>query len=64
MKKEGYRKKTTFGKKKHRVSSGFAPVNRVLLGCCTSQSFILLGSIQPPGPGSTRRVSPGLITVI
>jgi hypothetical protein len=55
MKKERYRRKTTFEKeKKHRVWPG----------CCTSWSFNKPGPVQPPSLGSTRRAGPDLITMI
>jgi hypothetical protein len=38
-------------------------VDRVLSGRCTSQSFNKPEPVQLPGPGSTRRAGPGLITV-
>ena len=37
------------------------------LQCCHSRSFIKPGPVQPPGrpgPGSTRRAGPGLITML
>jgi hypothetical protein len=42
-------------------------VDRVWLGRCTDRSFDKPGPVQPPdrpGPGSTRRAGPGLITMI
>ena len=39
-------------------------VVRVWPGCCHSRSFVKPGPVQPPGPGSTRRAGPGLITVV
>jgi hypothetical protein len=58
--------KSHIWRKKKRVSFGFARVTRVWPGCCHSQSFVKPGPVQPPcrpGPGSTRRAGPGLITV-
>ena len=42
-------------------------VVRVWPGCCHSRSFIKPRPVQPPGrpgPRSTRRAGPGLITVV
>ena len=42
-------------------------VDRVLPGHCNGRSFNKLEPVQPPGrpvPGSTRRASPGLITMV
>jgi hypothetical protein len=50
MKKEGYRRKTTFEKKKQ-VLSGFTRVDHVLPGCCTGQSFNKPELVQPSGLG-------------
>jgi hypothetical protein len=68
MKKEGFRRKTTFKKKKgSRLGSFESPgslVDRILLGFYTSRSFILPKPVQPPCPGSTNQVDPGLIIMV
>jgi hypothetical protein len=69
MKKEEYRRKTTFEKKiGSRLGSAWSPgswVDHVLPGCA-GRSFNKLGPVQPPGRlGSklTWQAGPGLITV-
>jgi hypothetical protein len=70
MKKEGFRRKTTFEKKKKgsrpcRLGHGSTrQLDRVLPGFYTGQYFALLELVQPPGPESTNQVSPGLITMV
>jgi hypothetical protein len=70
MKKEGYRRKTTFEKKKTTGSRSGSPghgstrrVDRVWPGRCTGRSFNKPGPVQPPTPGSTRRAGSSLITM-
>jgi hypothetical protein len=46
MKKEGYWRKTTFEKKKHRVLSG-SWVDWVMPGCYTGRSFNKFRPVQP-----------------
>jgi hypothetical protein len=69
MKKEGFRRKTTFEKKKEsrpcRLGHGSTrQLDRVLPGFYTGQYFALPELVQPPGPESTNQVSPGLITMV
>jgi hypothetical protein len=57
--KKKVQEKNTFEKKKHRVSSGFVRVDRVLPGSCTDRSFNKFRLVQPPN----RTTGPGLISV-
>ena len=60
-----FEKKKTGSRPGSPGSPGFR-VTRIWPGCCHSRSFIKPGPVQPPGrpgPGSTCRTGPGLITV-